>query len=251
MYGSRVGQLSLSFGGFEVALIEYGTFRFDLARARDLGLAVSMLTDPERDDASGEAGDLAYFLDGFGHRQLARDLLTLFEHARLRIRLANDYPGLVRRGLPIFQAEYRARQAQRPEPDFLGGVYAHLALDLPLAEVRRDLSDGLPTLRRMQAAFTEASPSRIPVEASAGLAAALFSDVQGNPIEANVNAGLEAYREGGHDGIVAFGGGRWGGLARGSRQRLHPARHIPDHVLAYGVPAQIIRKRKEGEQYLK
>lgn len=41
----------------------------------------------------------------------------------------------------------------------------------------------------------------------AGLAAALFSDVQGNPIEANVNAGLDAYREGGHDGIVAFGGG--------------------------------------------
>jgi hypothetical protein len=148
-----------------------------LARARDLGLAVSIPTDPERDDAPGEAGDLAYFLDGFGHRQLARDLLTLFEHARLRIRLANDYPGLVRRGLPIFQAEYRARQAQRPEPDFLGGVYAHLALDLPLAEVRRDLSDGLSILRRMQAAFTEASPSRMPVEASAGLAAAFYPDV--------------------------------------------------------------------------
>ena len=41
----------------------------------------------------------------------------------------------------------------------------------------------------------------------AGLGAGLFSDVQGNPVEANVNAGLAAYREGGHDGIVAFGGG--------------------------------------------
>jgi alcohol dehydrogenase class IV len=41
----------------------------------------------------------------------------------------------------------------------------------------------------------------------AGLGAALFSDVQGNPVEANVDAGLEAYRQGGHDGIVAFGGG--------------------------------------------
>ena len=41
----------------------------------------------------------------------------------------------------------------------------------------------------------------------AGLGAALFSDVQGNPVEANVDAGLAAYREGGHDGVVAFGGG--------------------------------------------
>ena len=43
--------------------------------------------------------------------------------------------------------------------------------------------------------------------ADAGLAAGLFSDVQGNPVEANVTAGLEAYRGGGHDGVVAFGGG--------------------------------------------
>ena len=41
----------------------------------------------------------------------------------------------------------------------------------------------------------------------AGLGAALFSDVQGNPVEANVDAGLQVYRDGGHDGIVAFGGG--------------------------------------------
>ena len=43
--------------------------------------------------------------------------------------------------------------------------------------------------------------------ADAGLGAALFSDVQGNPVAANVDAGLTAYREGGHDGVVAFGGG--------------------------------------------
>jgi len=41
----------------------------------------------------------------------------------------------------------------------------------------------------------------------AGLGAALFSDVQGNPVEANVEAGLQAYRDGAHDGVVAFGGG--------------------------------------------
>jgi alcohol dehydrogenase class IV len=41
----------------------------------------------------------------------------------------------------------------------------------------------------------------------AGLHAAIFSDVKPNPIESNVYAGLEVLRRGGHDGVVAFGGG--------------------------------------------
>jgi alcohol dehydrogenase class IV len=35
----------------------------------------------------------------------------------------------------------------------------------------------------------------------------LFADVRGNPVAANVEAGLAAYRAGAHDGVVAFGGG--------------------------------------------
>ena len=42
---------------------------------------------------------------------------------------------------------------------------------------------------------------------SAGLACEVFSDVQANPIEANVTNGVAAYRSGGHDGVIAFGGG--------------------------------------------
>jgi alcohol dehydrogenase len=41
----------------------------------------------------------------------------------------------------------------------------------------------------------------------AGLGIAVFSDVRPNPVEANVVAGVKAYRAGGHDGVVAFGGG--------------------------------------------
>jgi alcohol dehydrogenase class IV len=41
----------------------------------------------------------------------------------------------------------------------------------------------------------------------AGLGIAVFSDVRPNPVEANVTAGVKAYRAGGHDGVVAFGGG--------------------------------------------
>jgi alcohol dehydrogenase class IV len=35
----------------------------------------------------------------------------------------------------------------------------------------------------------------------------LFADVQGNPVAANIEAGLGAYRSGRHDGVIAFGGG--------------------------------------------
>ena len=42
---------------------------------------------------------------------------------------------------------------------------------------------------------------------AAGLAPALFSDVKANPVGANVDAGVVAYRAGQHDGVIAWGGG--------------------------------------------
>ena len=42
---------------------------------------------------------------------------------------------------------------------------------------------------------------------AAGLACEIFSQIKSNPNEANVNAGVEAYRNAGHDGVIAFGGG--------------------------------------------
>ena len=41
----------------------------------------------------------------------------------------------------------------------------------------------------------------------AGLDAAVFSEIKPNPVETNVDRGLEAMRSGRHDGVVAFGGG--------------------------------------------
>lgn len=41
----------------------------------------------------------------------------------------------------------------------------------------------------------------------AGLGRAVFSDVDPNPNETNMEAGLKVYRAGGHDGVVCFGGG--------------------------------------------
>jgi alcohol dehydrogenase class IV len=42
---------------------------------------------------------------------------------------------------------------------------------------------------------------------SAGLSVAVFDGVQPNPVERNVTEGVATFRAGGHDGVIAFGGG--------------------------------------------
>jgi alcohol dehydrogenase class IV len=42
---------------------------------------------------------------------------------------------------------------------------------------------------------------------AAGLGRAMFAEVDPNPSEVNLDAGLKVYRQGGHDGVIAFGGG--------------------------------------------
>ena len=42
---------------------------------------------------------------------------------------------------------------------------------------------------------------------AAGLGGALFAEVDPNPNDTNLAAGVEAYRDGNHDGVIAFGGG--------------------------------------------
>ncbi|HXW23129.1 MAG TPA: iron-containing alcohol dehydrogenase [Xanthobacteraceae bacterium] len=61
---------------------------------------------------------------------------------------------------------------------------------------------------------TDPNLARLPMVAdalaslgAAGLAATLFADIRPNPVAANIAAGVAAFRAGGHDGVVAFGGG--------------------------------------------
>jgi alcohol dehydrogenase class IV len=62
--------------------------------------------------------------------------------------------------------------------------------------------------------ITDAGLAKLPLVSNAvelcrkaGLGCEVFSDVQPNPVEANVTAGVEAFRSGNHDGVIAFGGG--------------------------------------------
>ncbi|EEA93441.1 iron-containing alcohol dehydrogenase [Pseudovibrio sp. JE062] len=61
---------------------------------------------------------------------------------------------------------------------------------------------------------TDKGLANLPVTAStldvmeeAGLGRAMFSEVDPNPTEINLEAGVAAFKSGGHDGVIAFGGG--------------------------------------------
>ncbi len=47
----------------------------------------------------------------------------------------------------------------------------------------------------------------VAANAAAGLPTAIFSNIQPNPVSANVDAGIQAFKAGGHDGVIAWGGG--------------------------------------------
>jgi len=65
--------------------------------------------------------------------------------------------------------------------------------------------------------------------------AKLFSDVRGNPVAANVAAGLQAYHAGARDGVIAFGGGSAldaGKVIADLRERAHKLQSQPPSPVA-------------------
>ncbi|MEO1308517.1 MAG: iron-containing alcohol dehydrogenase, partial [Pseudomonadota bacterium] len=77
----------------------------------------------------------------------------------------------------------------------LGEACASLGLKKPLLVTDRGLA-GLEIVAQARSLLGEAN-----------LGDAIFSEVDPNPTELNAEAGLKIYRDGGHDGVVAFGGG--------------------------------------------
>ncbi len=79
--------------------------------------------------------------------------------------------------------------------------------------------DGLPRLvrsvgMRRPLLVTDPGLAALPMvqnavanNAAAGFPTTVYADVRGNPVESNVNDGIAAFRAGGHDGVIAFGGG--------------------------------------------
>jgi len=81
---------------------------------------------------------------------------------------------------------------------FGAGRISELADAVQVAGMRNPLFVSDPVLAKL--------PMTQQAAASLGNAT-VFSDIKSNPVEANVTAGVEAFKRGGHDGVVAFGGG--------------------------------------------
>lgn len=77
----------------------------------------------------------------------------------------------------------------------LPGCCASKGIQAPLFVTDRDLSL-LPVFKK-----------NLAICRSAGLDAGVFSEVKSNPTGTNVSEGVLAYQAGGHDGVIAFGGG--------------------------------------------
>jgi len=88
------------------------------------------------------------------------------------------------------------------------GRIAELPAACSLAGMARPLlvtDEGLTDTSMIKSAL--AALDRAALQGSARNGAALFGAVRGNPALKHVEAGLQAYRAGRHDGVVAFGGG--------------------------------------------
>ncbi|WP_280552365.1 iron-containing alcohol dehydrogenase [Halomonas sp. 25-S5] len=79
--------------------------------------------------------------------------------------------------------------------DELPEACAEAGITRPLLVTDRGLAD-LPITR-----------AALDILEASGLGRRLFAEVDPNPNEQNLEAGVEAYRAGGHDGVIAFGGG--------------------------------------------
>jgi alcohol dehydrogenase len=85
---------------------------------------------------------------------------------------------------------------------FGAGRIAELAEAVRTAGMTKPLFVTDPTL-----AATAMVKNALGLLNAAGLSPKLFADIRSNPVEANIRAGIAAFRAGDHDGVVALGGG--------------------------------------------
>jgi len=161
---------------FEAGLLEFGTFAFDIKRARDMGCLADLPSVPST-PSNETVSDFSVFSRQFDTPRLALDLLTLFEHARVRQKMTIAYPGLVRSALPLFQDAMRVRLAS-PLPHLLDVCYGVIALDLAMPPtIQKDIA-AAALVNDLTGLFSAHDPLAMRVEHCAGLVAACYGRVR-------------------------------------------------------------------------
>lgn len=105
MFSNKAENMKLfkSLVKMEAGHYEFHTFDFDLEKA--LERCKGMVECGMKHMKLKECSDMERFFSFFPIKALAADLFTIFEHGRIRIMLNKQYPGIIKKTLPVLQGE--------------------------------------------------------------------------------------------------------------------------------------------------
>jgi hypothetical protein len=148
----------------ETAFYEFRSYDFDLEKfAEGCGLKL-----PHTDETENRS-DLERLFRLFPESRLAEDLFTIFELSRLRIRLSEKYPGLVKDALPVIKTEAGRMVADGRAKGSLFALYAAIVLDdRSLADRHMNPGEG-PWIRDLNRRAMDRFSREMTVETSAKL----------------------------------------------------------------------------------
>ncbi len=162
----------------EAGLYEFGTFDFDLEKVTKNGLKFEGMKDQRYEQSSNlndqHISDLERFCSLFPIPHLAEDLFTTFEHGRIRFLLNRQYPGLIRKTLPVLQQEALDMMKQKGHEDTVFILYLKIALDVSIHKYI-DLDNHTGTfIKQMEKRFITAMAADPTVETCAELVTIAF-----------------------------------------------------------------------------
>ena len=166
---------------FEAGLYEFGTFDFDLEKAKEKCLRLEGIKDLNWDLNSTfnneDISDPKRFFLLFPVPELAEDLFTIFEHGRIRILLNKQYSGLIRQTLPVFQQKALHMIQQKENQNGIFLLYLKVALDVAI-HMHIDLDKKTAGfINQMEKQFKTAMLADHTVETCAELVTAVFPHV--------------------------------------------------------------------------
>ena len=158
----------------EVGLFEFGTFDFDIEKlTHRVEIPVVLFKDE-----NNLMSDLERFIMGFDDPNLASDLFTVFEHGRIKHHLAEKYPGLLRRSLPMLQHEFGKVDVTRAPVDLLDLLYGALVLDISIDPTLVMAGESCRIFKKATAAFDEKMAMNADAQTSAHLVLEIYQDVK-------------------------------------------------------------------------
>ena len=112
---------------WEASHLEWGTYDFDLEKYTD------HYSDMDNSFFKSKGSDLNRFFSYFSNQFLAEDLFTVFEHSRIRLCLFRNYPGILKKILPVFQ-EWIISKGLDQSLSPIQQLYNILALDMKILD---------------------------------------------------------------------------------------------------------------------